>query len=662
MRVNAAISHVSRHARLFVLPAPRRLVGASVDQAARHRAARFGTPGTAPQAARPFAASADTLEPMAARDDEKATAPVRPGQAIAALDETAASDPSEGVATNLRSGEPPDRVSALPAEIGRFKITGRLGQGGMGLVLLATDPLLGRSVAIKILHGDRAAEASAKQRMLREAQGMAQLSHENVIVVHEVGMHADRVYLAMEYVVGGTLTRWQAGRDWREILDVYVRAGRGLQAAHEAGLVHRDFKPDNVLVGDDGRVRVTDFGLVATANEPPETGPGATAAGRGDLELAVRLTETGVIVGTPRFMAPEQHRGEAVDARADQFSFCVALYQALFGVPPFAGAAYAELVDNVLAGRVTAAPADSKVPASVREALLRGLRPDLAERHASMNELLALLSIREPIVARRRWPLAVGGAVVVVAGVVALVAARSGHRDGMPPVASSPSSAAKTQPPPAPPAPPVVEGAASALDVTRLQPAMQAFDGALVDLAKGRPDAAAHGFRDAYASMQVPQLLFDLGISLTMQGKRDGDPRAYAGAVDAFTRYATIDPMAPGIDEMIRTIELEIERLEQAHPGTTGPTHAAPSPAMTRLAIPVVRGFALVLSEPPGATIYVDDQSKGPFGVTPWSGTLDGEHRILIAKRGFHVLDHPISADPSKGLVLQVTLAPESEE
>src|SRR5262249_38591154 len=154
-----------------------------------------------------------------------------------------------------------------------------------------------------------------EERLLREARAMAKVVHDNVIVVHEVGTHDERVYLAMEYVAGTTLARWQTGKPWREVAAIYERAGRGLAAAHDAGLVHRDFKPENVLIGDDGRVRVTDFGLVAAPNEAPAKG--AVTA----VELGATLTHTGAVLGTPRYMAPEQHLGEAVDARADQFSF-----------------------------------------------------------------------------------------------------------------------------------------------------------------------------------------------------------------------------------------------------------------------------------------------------------------------------------------------------
>ena len=282
-------------------------------------------------------------------------------------------------------------------EIGRFHVESKLGEGGMGVVLLANDPLLGRHVALKVLRrgDDGEGTEGARRRLLREAQGVAKLVHENVIVVHDVGTHDGQVYLAMEYVAGGTLRSWQAKRTWREVLATYVRAGRGLAAAHAAGLVHRDFKPDNVLVGDDGRVRVTDFGLVAAIGEAP--GVAAPSGG----ELGVAMTRTGTIMGTPRYMAPEQHAATGVDARADQFAFCAALYEALYDAPPFPDVDYFALRARVLAGDVAPVPADSNVPVAVRDAVLRGLRVDRDERFGSMAELLAVLAKAEATAGRR---------------------------------------------------------------------------------------------------------------------------------------------------------------------------------------------------------------------------------------------------------------------
>ncbi|HVV84724.1 MAG TPA: serine/threonine-protein kinase, partial [Kofleriaceae bacterium] len=260
------------------------------------------------------------------------------------------------------SGDP-----SLPARLGRFEVLGRLGQGGMGQVLRARDPQLGREVALKLLHADLdAAQAPhhaevARRRLLREAQAMARLDHPNVIGVHEVGEDGGRVFLVMERVSGTTLGGWLAAapRGWREVLAVFAQVGAGLAAAHAAGLVHRDVKPDNILVGDDGRVRVTDFGLVGVDGV---SGPPARPGERDEVDptgatresLPPPLTHEGALVGTPGYMAPEQVRGRAADARSDQFGLCVTLYEALFGRAPFAGGSYRERMLAVLDGKVEA--------------------------------------------------------------------------------------------------------------------------------------------------------------------------------------------------------------------------------------------------------------------------------------------------------------------
>ncbi|MBL8627402.1 MAG: serine/threonine protein kinase [Myxococcales bacterium] len=364
--------------------------------------------------------------PVSALDATQASAdPLDATQAPAdPLDATlpSASHRTARPATTTAPGDAPrPSVDGLTA-IGRFEIQRKLGEGGMGVVYLATDPTLGRRVAIKILHRDGGDPAAARRRLLREAQGTAQLAHEHVVVVHEVGTHEEHVFLAMEYVPGTTLKAWQVGRGWREVLAMYRRAGQGLHAAHAVGLVHRDFKPDNVLVGDDGRVRVTDFGLVAAVDELGLDLSHDAATLRGELDLAVSMTRTGTILGTPRYMAPEQHRGELVDARADQFAFCVALYEAWYQHPPFAGHSYEALLANVLAGEVRPVPASAEVPAALRDAVLRGLQRQRDARFASMQELLAALvePTATPSAAprRRRWPWRLG----LVAGGVAAVA------------------------------------------------------------------------------------------------------------------------------------------------------------------------------------------------------------------------------------------------
>jgi tetratricopeptide (TPR) repeat protein/predicted Ser/Thr protein kinase len=265
------------------------------------------------------------------------------------------------------------------ATLGRYVVLARMGSGGMGVVYAAYDPELDRRIALKLMHQRGADEAQAEhasRRMLAEAKAMAQLSHPNVITVHDVGTIDGRVFIAMEFVEGVPLTQWmrQPGRDWQQQLEVFIKAGRGLEAAHLVGLVHRDFKPDNVLVGADGRVRVLDFGLARRVDGQREPGD------KRDREA-----------GTPAYMSPEQHLGNALDHRADQFSFCVALYEALYGEMPFAARTRFELALAVTDGRVGPAPKRAAVPNSVRWALLRGLDPDPEGRWPDMGSLLSEL-------------------------------------------------------------------------------------------------------------------------------------------------------------------------------------------------------------------------------------------------------------------------------
>ena len=324
-------------------------------------------------------------------------------------------DPGSTPTETLHLGPGPAPAAPLPGgvlprgtAIGRYVILDRIGGGGMGVVYTGYDPELDRKVALKLLRPDRAAGEAARLRLLREAQAIARLSHPNVVAVHDAGTFGDQVFLAMEYVEGTTLRRWldEERRSWGEVVDRFALAGRGLAAAHAAGLVHRDFKPDNVLLGKDGRVRVADFGLARAAGETGEEEPVSPESGG---ILASPITQLGVAVGTPAYMAPEQLRGERADARSDQFSFCVALWEALCGERPFA-----EGADR---GEVREAPAGTRVPDRIRQALLLGLAADPAARYSDMDELLDRLA-RDPGAGRRRW-LAAGAAVLAVGGVFA---------------------------------------------------------------------------------------------------------------------------------------------------------------------------------------------------------------------------------------------------
>jgi tetratricopeptide (TPR) repeat protein len=316
------------------------------------------------------------------------------------------------------------------AKVGRYIVLEAIGAGGMGVVYAAFDPELDRKVALKLLRPDSGwlDQGGAGARLLREAQAMARLSHPNVITVHDVGTYGDQIFVAMEFVDGVTLRQWLAAsaRGWREVLEVYRRAGDGLAAAHAAGLIHRDFKPDNVLISRDGRVRVLDFGL-ARSESAPDSDPAvaATAApGWDETSHGVRrtietpLTMTGAFMGTPAYMAPEQHLRRPTDARTDQFSFCVAIYEALYGDRPFAGKTPAALAYEVIKGQIPEAPEDTRVPEWVRRIVVRGLSVNPSHRHPSMAALLDALS-RDPSVARRRILSVVAFAGVAAAGIVA---------------------------------------------------------------------------------------------------------------------------------------------------------------------------------------------------------------------------------------------------
>ncbi|MGE3547543.1 MAG: protein kinase, partial [Kofleriaceae bacterium] len=305
----------------------------------------------------------------------------------------------------LATGTAPDPIPlglADPATLTRGTVVGRymihsvLGHGGMGVVYKAYDPELDRSIALKVVRFDVADSQleSARERLLREAKTLAQLSHPNVVAVHDVGTYEHDLFIAMELVEGTTLRAWLASdkRAPHEVLAVFVAAGSGLAAAHKLGIVHRDFKPENVMVGEDGRIRVVDFGLARTVAAPSGRSSvpviGAGPAGR---SLDAALTQGGVVIGTPAYMAPEQDLGQPVDARSDQFSFCAALYEALYQQLPFAGTDYAEIANHRLAGELQPPPTSPSISAKIRRAVLKGLSRQPADRHSSMQALLAEL-------------------------------------------------------------------------------------------------------------------------------------------------------------------------------------------------------------------------------------------------------------------------------
>jgi hypothetical protein len=284
----------------------------------------------------------------------------------------------------------------LPETVGRFEVLSKLGEGGMGIVLEAYDPRLDRRIALKLV---RASTSSARARLVREAQAMARVAHPNVVSVFEAGVFEDEVFVAMELVPGATtLGEWLVAqqRGWREIATMFVAAGRGLAAVHEAGIVHRDFKLDNVLVGADGRARVVDFGIArgrrddaapGVAAEKSAAAAKAAPAPRRLKPLDMQLTRPDTVLGTPSYMSPEQFRGADVGVASDQFSFAVAAYRGLYGTAPFQGETLEDLRDAVTTGKLEPPPA-SAAPPEVQGAIVRALRVDPAERWPTFVDLV----------------------------------------------------------------------------------------------------------------------------------------------------------------------------------------------------------------------------------------------------------------------------------
>ena len=300
--------------------------------------------------------------------------------------------------------------------LGRYELEEQIGEGAMGGVFVARDVELRRRVALKVIRAQSSGErgASMRRRLLREARAMAKLRHPNVVVVFDAGLVDDQAFIAMELVEGRTLREWLADEDrpWEAISSTFVKAGRGLAAAHEQGLVHRDFKPDNVLIARDGRVLVTDFGL-ARATEGAEEGLDTATSATGQLD------KTGwTRAGTPRYMAPEQHSEGQVDARADQFAFCVALFEAIYGEPPFEGETFAERLEAARAGRLRRPEVGRRVPRWLHRVLLRGLEAEPDDRFPTMAA--ALVELQTEARSVRSWLVPAAAGIALAAGAYAL--------------------------------------------------------------------------------------------------------------------------------------------------------------------------------------------------------------------------------------------------
>jgi tetratricopeptide (TPR) repeat protein len=494
-------------------------------------------------------------------------------EATGTADETLA-----GTSLTIRRTE---RALERGETLGRYVVLDRIGAGGMGVVYAAYDPELDRKIALKLVRvASRAGigESDGGGRLLREAQAMARLAHPNVITIHDVGRLDDEVFLAMEYVVGRSLTDWlrDTEHDWPGIVAVFRAAGEGLAAAHRAGIVHRDFKPDNVLVGDDGRVRVLDFGL-ARRDDRVETTPEPHSSG---AALDDDLTRTGAVMGTPAYMSPEQHTGLAVDARTDQFSFCVALYEALLGERPFEGSTPTALAINVIEGRLRDPASNHGIPSWLMAAVTRGLATDPADRFASMDELLGALA-PAPAPRRRPW-LSVGGFVGLAAAVLAYALWPS---DEVTVCAGAEDSLAEAW------GPEVLHDTETAFQATRKTYATATFD-----QVRTRLDAYANKWKDGYVGAcratrihgTQSEAVLDLRMACLDGQKhrvaaittvlREADERVVLNALDIVRALpdptecsdlaaleSDLAPPAPEIVDEVEALRTEVARVEAIH-------------------------------------------------------------------------------------------------
>jgi len=370
--------------------------------------------------------SADSPDsPPRSGDDETPTQQISPDEDLVPARPVA---PDDALKASLLGGN--------GGKIGRFHVLRLLGEGGMGMVFAGYDEELGRKVAIKLLRKVASEDSIGRARLLREAQTLARLSHPNVVTVYEVGEFGRQVYIAMEFVLGETLQSYMQSRrrSWRELIAVFVEAGRGLAVAHAAGILHRDFKPANVLLGEDGRVRVVDFGLALTQEPAGATtdalathvrlaGPDVAAAAHSHSRITEGLTVAGSIMGTPAYMAPERFTFDrTIDPRSDQFGFCVALFEGLYGARPFPGRAFEDVRDAIVRGAIVDPPGPHNVPAWLRKVVLRGLAREPAERFPDMQALLTALQ-RDPERTRNRALAGLAAAAVLITGGYALAQA-----------------------------------------------------------------------------------------------------------------------------------------------------------------------------------------------------------------------------------------------
>jgi serine/threonine protein kinase/WD40 repeat protein len=376
-------------------------------------------------------------ELLAKKSEQRPAGAAQVHERLLALRNSLDSKPSEPINSMFAdTAQEPLTMSARPLasnsvgpeqRVGRYLLLRELGRGAMGVVYLGWDEALDRPAAIKLLH-PTPAQSRANARMFREARGLARVTHPNVVSVYELGSHDGQLFVAMQYVRGRTLRDWQSERPraWTETLARLIDAGRGLAAVHAAGLVHRDFKPDNVLVGVDERARVADFGLVRAVSPAFEM-VDQLAPRQAIDPLEAKLTRTGSIIGTPAYMALEQLAGHRVDARCDQFAFCVVAYEALFSVRPFSGETLEVLAARLTAGHIEPRPSDSAVPRAIDQVLARGLQVMPVSRWPNMDALLDALEQAAGV--RRSWPMRGLIAGLVGSGLIVAAAWAFGGRD-----------------------------------------------------------------------------------------------------------------------------------------------------------------------------------------------------------------------------------------
>ena len=403
-----------------------------------------------------------------------------------------------------------------------FRVERELGRGAMGVVLLANHLALDRLVALKVHRAQNPADVS---RLAREAKAMAKVRHPNVVGIYDVRESGGSLFIAMEYIEGCSARRWlaQPGVAWRQRLDVCVQAAKGLQAAHAAGLVHRDFKPENILIGNDGRVLVADFGLArapgAVPADPATPSPGIDA----------QLTAVGQVTGTPAYMSPEQWSGGAVDARSDVFALSVVFYEALYGRRPFSGTTPSDLVFQITRGMVLDPPAQTEVPKAVFDVLRRGMAVDPQYRFGSAAMLVRAVQSATSSAGRTGIALALGLAVLVFGGIGGIAWAIHAQSQGVvmietdeeeaadpvePPVAIRPRPVIERRPPvepePEPEPPPAVvvppkEPEPPAFDVPS-QAEIDAASAALADVSEKH----AHGLATQAEVIAATKALHDV--------------------------------------------------------------------------------------------------------------------------------------------------------